>query len=106
MRRILEVRGHVILLAEEGTTGLQVASQELPDIILIDLGLPDIDGQTLITLIRSTPALEKTPMVAVTAWPEETARAMAEAYGCNGYIAKPINTRTFPEQIEAYLPKP
>lgn len=105
MKRILQVQGHEILHAEEGSTGLQIATTEQPDLILVDLGLPDMDGQTLITLIRNTPALETTPMVAVTAWPVETAKAMAEAYGCNGYIAKPINTRTFPDQIAEFLPQ-
>lgn len=105
MKRILQVRNHTVLHAEEGSVGLQIASHEQPDLILIDLGLPDMDGQTLISLIRNNPDLEAIPMVAVSAWPEETGRAMAEAYGCQGYIAKPINTRTFPEQVETYLPQ-
>ncbi len=106
MKRILEVRNHNILQAAEGSLGLQVAAREVPDLILIDLGLPDMDGQTFISLVRNDPALADIPMVAVSAWPEETGRAMAQAYGCNDYIAKPIDTRTFAEQVEAYIPQP
>ena len=72
---------------------------------MIDLGLPDIDGQTLATFIKRVPELKDVPLVAVTAWPEDTAREMALAYGCDGYISKPINARAFPDQIAAYLTK-
>jgi two-component system, cell cycle response regulator DivK len=77
--------------------------EEIPDLILVDLGLPDIDGQTLVALIKRAPELKNIPVVAVTAWPEDTARAMAEAYGCSGFISKPINVRTFPDQIAQIL---
>ncbi len=105
MRRILEARGHQIIHADEGEAGLKMAVEERPDLILVDLGLPDIDGQTLVTFIRRVPELQNVPIVAVTAWPEDTAREMATAYGCNGFISKPINTRAFPDQIAAYLSK-
>lgn len=105
MRRVLEARNHQIIHRSEGEAGLQAAVEEIPDLILLDLGLPDIDGQTLVTFIKRVPALENVPVVAVTAWPENTAREMAEAYGCDGFISKPINTRAFPDQIAAYLPK-
>ena len=103
MRRILEARNHQILQADDGESGLQIAVEETPDVILVDLGLPDIDGQTLVALIKRVPELKDIPMIAVTAWPEDTARAMAEAYGCNGFISKPINTRTFPDQIAEFI---
>jgi len=103
MRRILEARNHQILQADDGESGLQIAVEETPDVILVDLGLPDIDGQTLVALIKRVPELKDIPMIAVTAWPEDTAREMAEAYGCNGFISKPINTRTFPDQIAEFI---
>lgn len=105
MKRVLQVHNHQVIHRDEGEAGLQAAIEEVPDLILLDLGLPDIDGQTVATFIKRTPALENIPIVAVTAWPEESAREMAEAYGCNGFISKPINTRTFPDQIAAYLTK-
>jgi CheY-like chemotaxis protein len=105
VKRILRVRGHEVLHAEEGGIGFETATREIPDLILIDLGLPDIDGQTLIGVIKNEPKLKDVPMIAVTAWPAEVAQAMAKAYGCKDCISKPINTRTFADQIEKYLPK-
>ncbi len=106
IRRILEARQHHVLHASEGETGLAMALAETPELILVDLGLPDIDGQTLITIMKHRPELKHIPLVVVTAWPEETARLMVTAYGCDGFISKPINTRSFPDQIAEYLIKP
>ena len=103
MKRILESRNHQIIHADEDKSGLKAAVEEIPDLILIDLGLPDIDGQTLVAFIRRIPELEDVPLVAVTAWPEDTAREMAQAYGCSGFISKPINIRAFPDQIAEYI---
>ena len=77
--------------------------QDVPNLVLIDLGLPDIDGQTVIAIMRQQLDLTATPIIAFTAWPPETAHQMAKAYGCDGVITKPIDTRTFPQQIEAFL---
>lgn len=101
----MEARHHQVIHVNEGEAGLRTAVDESPELILIDLGLPDIDGQTLVTLMKRTPELKGIPLVAVTAWPEDTARDMVIAYGCDGFISKPINTRTFPDQIAEYLKK-
>lgn len=103
VERILVVHGYQVVWAADAETGLQKATEVKPDLILLDLGLPDADGQTLAGWLRRIPELAKTPIVACTAWPEETARAMVDAYGCNGYIRKPINMRAFPDQIASYL---
>ncbi len=103
MKRILAVRKHEIIHASEGEAGLQAAIDDKPDIILLDLGLPDMDGQTLMSFIKRVPDLKDVPVVAVTAWPEDTAKKMAEAYGCNGFISKPINARTFSDEVGTYL---
>jgi two-component system, cell cycle response regulator DivK len=92
-----------VILAEDGETGLTAVFENRPDLVLIDLGLPDIDGQTVIALIRQQDDLASLPIIAFTAWPEETARSMATAYGCDGVITKPINTRDFVQQIKDYL---
>jgi len=104
MRRLLEARRHQVIHAGEGEAGLLAAQTEKPDLILVDLGLPDVDGQTLVAFLKRNPDLSEVPIVAVTAWPEDAAREMARAYGCNGYISKPINTRTFPDEVAEYLP--
>jgi two-component system cell cycle response regulator DivK len=105
IRRVLEAQHHQVIHVDEGEAGFRTAVEEIPDIILVDLGLPDIDGQTLVALLKRVPELQAVPVVAVTAWPEDTAREMALAYGCDGFISKPINTRTFPEQISAFIKK-
>ena len=103
VERVLKAKGYEVLLAADAETGLQMAKDHKPDLILLDLGLPDADGQTVVSWMRRIPELEKTPIIACTAWPEETARQMVTAYGCNGYIRKPINVAKFPDEIAAYL---
>jgi len=102
-KRVLAAKGYEVLEAPDAETGLQLAIDQHPDAIVLDLGLPDADGQTLVGWMRRVPALAHIPIIACTAWPEETARKMVEAYGCDGYIRKPISVATFAEQIAAYL---
>ena len=101
--KLLRRAGHEVVIAEDGETGLTVVFEQAPDLVLIDLGLPDIDGQTVISLIRQNETLAHTPVIAFTAWPQATAHEMAKAYGCDGVITKPIDTRQFAAQIEAYI---
>ncbi len=103
-RRALTSRGYEIVHAQDAETGLAMALEHLPDLILLDLGLPDYDGQTLAGWLRAEPALDSIPIVAFTAWPQETAKQMVDSYGCNGYISKPIiKISDFIAQIESYL---
>ncbi len=103
VRRTLTARGYQVFLAPDAETGLQLAIERHPDLLVIDLGLPDIDGQTLIGQLRHMAMFATTPIIACTAWPEETARSMVETYGCNGYISKPIRTADFADRIASYL---
>jgi two-component system, cell cycle response regulator DivK len=102
-QRVLAAKGYNVLQAADAESGLLMAVAQKPDVILLDLGLPDADGQTLVGWLRRVPELAQTPIVACTAWPEETARQMVEAYGCDGYIRKPISVAKFAEQIGSYL---
>lgn len=101
--KLLRPTGHQVLLAEDGETGLMTVFENLPELVLVDLGLPDIDGQTVVGMIRQQDGLEHTQVIAFTAWPEHTAHQMAMAYGCDGVITKPIDTRAFAGQVSAYL---
>ena|SRR5258708_6306357 len=103
--KLLTKAGHSVNNAATGEAGLNAIFEKTPDLILIDLGLPDIDGQTVIGLVRQQPSLAATPLIAFTAWPQDSAVTMAKAYGCDGVIIKPINTRTFVAQVNAFLPK-
>jgi CheY-like chemotaxis protein len=102
-RRLLRRAGHEVTLSDTGEKGLLAIIEQNPDLVLIDLGLPDIDGQTVIAVLRQHEALQTVRLIAFTSYPEATAKAMAQAYGCDGVITKPINTRTFAAQIEAFL---
>jgi two-component system, cell cycle response regulator DivK len=105
VNKLLRAHGHDVLWAENGETGLEMVTEHRPDLILLDLGLPDIDGQTLVRYIRKEPELKSIPIIVVTAWPEETAKMMVEAYGCDGYIGKPINIHRFIDIVNENLPQ-
>jgi CheY-like chemotaxis protein len=101
--KLLERAEIKVTLAETGESGLEAVFEQRPDLVLVDLGLPDIDGQTVVGVIRQQTGFETMRVIAFTAWPPETAQEMAKAYGCDGVISKPIDTRTFVEQIKTYL---
>jgi CheY-like chemotaxis protein len=101
--RLLKKAGHEVTVAEDGEIGLRAVFEQQPDLVLIDLGLPDIDGQTVIGLIRENDSTRTSRIVAFTAYPEDTAAHMAKAYGCDGVITKPIVTGKFAEQVAGFL---
>ncbi len=103
MQRILEHAGYQVVCALSGEQGLQLALANVPDLILLDMGLPDLDGQTVAGLIKGSSLLADVPLVAVTAWPQDVAEEMAHAYGCDGYFSKPIKAREFAAQIVPYF---
>jgi len=104
VRKILTARGFEFAHAPTAEAGLQLTLDYLPDLILLDLGLPDYDGQTLAGWLHDEPGLQSTPLAAFTAWPEETAKKMVESYGFNGYIKKPIeNVNVFAAQVASFL---
>jgi len=104
VRKALSPRGYKVIHAPDAESGLRLALADTPDLILLDLGLPDYDGQTLAGWLRAESALDATPIVAFTAWPQETAKQMVDSYGCNGYISKPIvKVKEFADQVASFL---
>jgi len=104
--RILSSHGYDVIHAETAESGFQLAFQHRPDLILLDLGLPDHDGLTLASWLRADPSFRTLPIVAFTAWPPETAKQMAESYGCNGFVTKPIvKVKEFLAQMDSFLGK-
>jgi len=103
VERVLEASGYEMLQAATGERGIQIAVEELPDLVLIDIGLPDVDGHTVLTLLRQIDELQGVPLVAITAWPADIAQEMCNRYGYDGVIIKPISVRNFPKQIARYL---
>ncbi|RLC66640.1 MAG: response regulator [Chloroflexi bacterium] len=105
VRRILEAEGFSVLEAMDGLAGLKIATEMRPDLILLDINLPEIDGYDLAKRFRDTPGLRETPILAVTANVMHGDRERTLAAGCDGYIQKPIDVDLLPDQVRAALKK-
>ena len=103
VRRILFVEDYEVLEAEDGIIGIEIARQEHPDLILMDMNLPDVDGYEMTRRIRATPELADIPIVAMTANVMEGDREKTLAAGCVGYIPKPIDVDDLPRQVAQFL---
>jgi len=100
---LLEKSGYRVVAARSGTEGVALATEVQPDLILLDIQLPQMDGYAVAQALRQNPALKDVPIVAVTSYAMVGDRERALAAGCNGYIEKPINPDTFMSEIEKYL---
>lgn len=103
VNRLLTSYKFAVLEAHTGIEGLQIAQKHRPDLVLMDISMPGLDGYETTTRMRTITGLQTTPIVAVTAHTTKGAREMALAAGCDGYIPKPIDIDEFPHQIIAYL---
>ena len=102
---ILEMEGHEVVRAKDAEEAMQMLENLRPELILMDIGLPGMDGLTLTRQLKEVEALRGTPIVALSAFAMKGDEQKALAAGCDGYITKPIDTRAFPEQVAAYLRK-
>jgi two-component system cell cycle response regulator DivK len=100
---ILEKNGYQVLEAREGIQGLELATKEKPDLILMDIQLPDIDGLEAVRRIRASKIDHEIPIVALTSYAMVGDKEKSLAAGCTGYIEKPINPDTFMAEIEKFL---
>lgn len=103
---LLEHHGYTVLAAIDGVSGLQLAESTVPDLILLDIQLPQMDGYEVARGLREMKATLDVPIVAVTSHAMSGDREKAFAAGCNGYIEKPINPDTFVAEIQRFLPSP
>ncbi len=103
---ILEKAGHLVLRAVTGEEGVETAQRERPDLILMDIQLPGIDGFEATKRIRASAAAGGIPIVAVTSFAMTGDRERLLAAGCNGYIEKPIDPDTIMAQIAGFLRRP
>ncbi len=101
---LLDTRGYEVVWARDGQEGIDRAAQSHPDLILLDIQLPVMDGYEVARKLRSNPGLFKIPIVAVTSYAMTGDREKAMSAGCNGYIEKPIDPDTFLAQIEKFFP--
>jgi two-component system cell cycle response regulator DivK len=103
VKRVLEAEGYTFLEAANAHEGLQQALAQSPDLILMDINLPEIDGYTTTARIKATPGLQRVKVVALTANVMKGDREKTLAAGCDGYIQKPIDVDQLPRQIARFL---
>lgn len=103
---LLEERGFAVIQAADGPTGLDLASRERFDLILLDIQLPLMNGYDVARALRANPTLADVPIVAVTSYAMAGDREQAISAGCDGYLEKPIDPETFVSDIARYLHRP
>lgn len=100
---LLEHRGHEVVHAATGPLGLELAASVQPDLILLDIQLPGMDGHAVARTLKADPVLKAIPIVAVTSYAMAGDREKVLAAGAEGYIEKPINPETFVDEVERHL---
>jgi len=103
VKRILMAEGYTVLEAASASQAVNVISGRTPDLILMDINMPDVDGYTLTTRLKALPALVYTPIIALTANVMKGDRERSLQAGCDGYIQKPIDVDGLPRQIARFL---
>lgn len=101
---LLVKNGYEVASAMEGPSGIEKARNDPPDLILLDIQLPLMDGYAVARALRTVPSLATVPIVAVTSYAMPGDKEKALESGCTGYIEKPINPETFLQEMECHLP--
>jgi len=100
---VLEMEGYAVEKAVDAEQAQEMLKSATPDLILMDIELPGMDGLTLTRKLKADERLKDVPVVAMTAFAMKGDEQKALAAGCDGYITKPIDTRKLPQQVAAYL---
>jgi two-component system cell cycle response regulator DivK len=103
LRQLLTAQGYEILQSSEGWDGINRARNEQPDLIVMDINLPDISGLDATLLLRKDDQTKNIPIIAVTAFVTPADKANALRSGCDAYIAKPVNMNNLLGTVEAFL---
>lgn len=103
VERVLTSRGYEVFVATEGLEGINLAREKQPQLILMDINLPNMDGREITTRLRSLPHFSEVPIVALTANISAGSRELALAAGCTGFMTKPIDVATFTTDVERFL---
>jgi two-component system, cell cycle response regulator DivK len=106
LRDVLQVKGYRTLEARTASEGLRLAREELPALVLMDIQLPDLSGITALSRLRADPLTRAIPTIAVSASAMQEEQEKITASGFDGYIMKPIELKSFLEQVERYVVKP
>src|ERR1044071_4547306 len=100
VRKLLQNAGHEVLDAADGLEGIRLACTQIPDLVLVDLNIPGLDGFEVTLRLRGEASLAGVPIVAI---PAEGDRDTRLAVGCAGFLQKPLDARSFSSVIEGYL---
>jgi two-component system, cell cycle response regulator DivK len=100
---ILEIGGYECIHTSEGAEAIEIAAKELPDLILLDIQLPGIDGLSVIKALRSMPVTKDIKTIALTAYAMKGDREMFLEKGFDGYIPKPVAVKSFLQTVKEYL---
>src|SRR5882724_2797563 len=100
VRKLLTPAGFEVIDAADGLEGIRLALQQRPDLVLVDIAIPGLDGYEVTLRLRSEPSLSGVPIVAITA---EGDRDTSFAVGCDGFIQKPIDARSFGSLVRRYV---
>ena len=100
---ILRAKDYTLLKATDGEEALDMAMKERPDLIIMDVWLPKMNGLEVTRRLRETPAFSRTPIIGVTAYAMKGDREKVIESGCDAYLSKPIDTRELPEVIAEML---
>ena len=103
VKRILEAAGYQFIGTDNAADGIALAQLHHPDLILVDINLPEVDGLTMTQELRADAQFEKTPIIAITANVMRGDRERTLTAGCDDYIQKPIDVDHFPSQIARFL---
>ncbi len=99
----LRAKNYTLLKATDGEEALDMAMRERPDLIIMDIRLPKMNGLEVTRKLRGTPSFSLTPIIGVTAYAMKGDREKVIEAGCDAYLSKPINTRELPEMIDEFL---
>jgi len=103
MKRVLEADGYSVSLASSGNVGLDKANREHPDLILLDIYMPGLNGHEVARKLRQIDDIKDTPILVISASPNSDDKRLSQEVGCNGYISKPIDIDRISSQVAAYL---
>ena len=103
VRKMLKLGGYDMIEAADGLTGVAVAAREMPDLILMDINLPDIDGLEATARLKASPDLAPIPVIALTANAMQGDRERFIAAGCDGYLAKPVTKNELLNTVAHFL---
>ena len=98
---ILSRAGHTAFQAGKAMDGIEIAREQQPDLILMDLGLPDIDGITATHILKTDPATRNIPIIALTGFGSDNDKAHALAAGCDGFLSKPVDSNELLAQVQS-----